>query len=99
MSKGKVVVHTDLLVDVDEFANDETKLMMLVDDDNIIPHGEPVERFQSQTEFDGYDHEGGEEETGPLQPRKSQEEKFPFYFFDYEETQSTHWVKLEPLQL
>nr|KAJ0189800.1 hypothetical protein LSAT_V11C800437630 [Lactuca sativa] len=45
-SKGKVVVHTDLTVDVNESANDEANIVMLVDDGNIIPHGEPVRAFQ-----------------------------------------------------
>nr|KAJ0228327.1 hypothetical protein LSAT_V11C100021700 [Lactuca sativa] len=42
------VVHVEPIVDVDEFVNDETKLMMVVDDGNIIPHGEPVEHFQNK---------------------------------------------------
>nr|KAJ0228393.1 hypothetical protein LSAT_V11C100040670 [Lactuca sativa] len=42
---SKVFVHADLTVDVDESVNDEAKLMMLVDDGNIIPHGELVEHF------------------------------------------------------
>ena len=40
--------------------------------------------FQSYTEFDRDDHEDGEEETDPLQPRKAQQQNFPFYFFDSE---------------
>ena len=73
--------------------------MMLVDDGNIIPYGEPVEHFQSYAEFDGDDHDDGEEETDPLQPQKSQHEKFPFYFSDSEDTQPTHWGMSERLPL
>ncbi|KAL7608676.1 hypothetical protein Lser_V15G12445 [Lactuca serriola] len=67
-SKGKAVVLTDPTVDVDESANDEEKLLLFVDDDNIIPDGEPVEHCQSYIEYDGDNPEGGEEKTDPLQP-------------------------------
>ena len=73
--------------------------MMLVDDDNIIPYGELVEHFESYTEFDGEDTEGEKEEIEPLQPQKSQHEKFPFYFSDSEELQTTHWGMTEHLPL
>lgn len=85
--KGKGV--DDVSLAVDKFANDEEKLMLLVDDDNIIPYGEPVEHFQSFTEFDKDDTEDVEEEIGPLKSRKPQEENFPYWFFDFEETQTT----------
>lgn len=65
--------------------------MMLVDDGNIIPHGDPVEHFQSYTKFDGDDLEGGEEETNPLPPKKHKRKSFIFIFSDSEETQTTDW--------
>lgn len=66
--KGKIVVDAALSFDVDESANDQVKLMLLVDDDNIIPHGEPVEPFKSFTNFVGHDTESKEEKTKPLKP-------------------------------
>ena len=54
--------------------------MMLVDDCNIIPHGEPVQQFKSFTEFDRDGIEPKKEETKPLIPWKTQEEKFSYYF-------------------
>nr|KAJ0214998.1 hypothetical protein LSAT_V11C300105250 [Lactuca sativa] len=99
-SKGKSVVQDDRTVDVGESVNDEAKLMVMVDDGNIVPHGEPMEHFQSYTKFDGDDHEDGEEEIDPLlQPRKAQHEKFPYYFSGNEDTQPTHWGIHDPLPL
>ena len=66
--KGKVVDDASLTFDVDESANDVGKLMLLVDNGNIIPHGELVEHFKSFTEFDGDETEPKEVETEPLKP-------------------------------
>ena len=75
------------------------KLTLLVNDGSIIPHGEPIKHFQSFTEFDGDDTKGEEEETRLLKSQKSQEKKFPYYFYDSEETETTHWGRHEPLPL
>lgn len=55
--KSKAIDDVSPIFDVDESANNQTKLMFLVDDGSIIPYGEPVEQFLNFTEFDGDDIE------------------------------------------
>lgn len=70
--KGKIVVDAALSFDVDESANDHAKLILLVDDNNIIAQRKSIENFKSLTDFVGDDTESKEEKTEPLKHRKAQ---------------------------
>lgn len=51
--KGKAIDDASPAFNVDESSNDQSKLMLLVNDDNITPNGDPTKQFKSFTKFVG----------------------------------------------
>lgn len=95
--KGKVVVDTAPTFDVDEFTNDQAKLISLVDDGNRIPHDTKLNNTRASLNLLGM-RLNVEEEIDPWQARQLNM-KSPYYFFDLKKTQTTHWGMPKPLTL
>lgn len=62
---------------VKESGNDQEKLMILVDDANILQHEKPVEKFECFSDYDNDDTKFVDKETEPQQPYN---EKYVYYF-------------------